>query len=487
MTPTDRSGSFQKLEKSYLIKLFSCVLPILLLACASKSSLPSALSAPRGELRTDISEIDDAAALRMARRFENAGDLGSALNMYRRAVQMAPENTAALLGVARIYGQAGAQEEAARYHRRILQLEPANSGAAAAIAEAHIFKGEARQAITFINQFLLAAPGTPGLYNTLGIAHDLEGAHGDAQLAYAEGLNMAPDDSAITSNLALSFAVIGDYQTSIALLERVLGDAAKSDEAERSIARQNLALVYALSGQLEAAEDIARTVLSEQEVQINRTFYARLPGLDSREKAQAVFLGSLPSLVEAPGEEETAPEITETSGARADGLPFLTPPLTEAEKDAAAARIVRGQGSAELPAPREKAGPEPEAGAETVTEPVAPATAATAVKEAAAEAGAVTLDEYPPYWVQLSSYRSPERARTGWDTLSAQFPDLLGGYVGYLKTYQSEEKGEFFRLMVQASETRSAANLVCTTFRAGGLDCLAIRTGGNIRLLLEVD
>lgn len=459
-------------NKAWRIRWVSAFLPVMLLACAGGNALPPPISAPKGELRTDVSKIDDATALRMARRFENAGDFSSALNMYLRALRTAPENTTALLGVARIYGQAGGQAEAARYYKRILQLEPTNSEAATAIAGALIFEGEARQAITFVNQFLISAPpGTSTLYNILGIAHDLEGAHGEAQLAYAKGLNMAPDDSAITSNLALSFAVIGDYQTSIALLERVLGDSAKSDEQGRSIARQNLALVYALSGQLDAALDIARTVLSEEEVKINRTFYARLPDLGSSEKARAVFLGTLPAPAEAAKKAGKSPE---TQDSRADQMPFSTPPSTEEERDAAAARIVQGLGTRDLPVSQ--------AAIDTAPEPTAPASASA---QLAAET--VMPDEYPPYWVQLGSYRSPERARIGWNTLSAQFPDLLGGYVGYLKTYQSEEKGEFFRLMVQASETRSAANLVCGTFRLEGMDCLAIKTGGNIRPLLEIN
>ncbi len=453
MILSGKSGFLSKVTNLHIIKLLPVLLPALLQACASGYSAPAPLSAPQGELRTDVSQIDDAMALRMARRFENAGDLTSALNMYRRALQISPESTAALLGVARIYGQAGAQEEAVRYYKRILQLEPANSEAATAIAEEHIFKGEAREAISFISQFMLVAPGTATLFNALGIAHDLEGAHGDAQLAYAEGLNMSPNDPAITSNLALSFAVREDYQTAIALLERVLGDAAANDEAGRSVARQNLALVYALSGQLDAAEDIAKTVLSPQEVQINRSFYARLAGLSSSQKARAVFLGSLPSLLES----------TETEREAADDSPAVGSPVTEEQKAAAAARIARQQGFADQL--------ELQADAETVA---VPATAAGP-------------DEYPPYWVQLGSYRSPERAKIGWNTLSAQYPVLLGGYIAYLKTYENEDKGQFFRLMVQASETRSAANLVCGSFKIVGLDCLAIKTGGNIRPLLEAD
>ena len=100
-------------------------------------------------------------------------------------------------------------------------------------------------------------------------------------------------------------------------------------------------------------------------------------------------------------------------------------------------------------------------------------------------ANAVSPDAYPPYWVQLGSYRSPERVNLGWNTLSAQFPDLLAGYLGYLQSHESETRGLFFRLMVQASETRSAANFVCETFKIAGMDCLVIETGGNIRPLLQ--
>lgn len=454
MTLTGSSVSPRNDVKFRIFKILPCFLPILLLACTSSISPPPPISAPRGELRTDVSEIDDAMAVRMAQRFENAGDLGSALNMYRRAVLLAPENVAALGGMARIYEVGGAQEEAARYHSRILRLEPKNSASAVRVAENHIFKGEARRAISFINEFMISAPGTPALYNALGIAHDLDGSHGDAQLAYSEGLNLAPEDSAITSNLALSFAVREEYQTALALLERVLGDSARNDEEGRSIARQNLALVYALSGQLETALEIAGAELSDEEVATNRTFYARLPGLDSKEKSSAVFLGSLPPERENRKKTAQAPE--------SQAGPFLGSPSNEQERDAAARRIVRGQGGAEIPAPRASIEVTP---TETIRETAA------------------GPEEYPPYWVQLGSYRSPERAGRGWATLSAQFPDLMAGYVGYLQTYQSQDRGQFFRLMVQASETRSAANLVCSTFKIEGMDCLVIKTGRNIRPL----
>lgn len=476
MTLTGSSGILRNRVKYRKYNVLTLFLTILLSACVANNSPLPPISAPRGELRTDVSKIDDAMAVRMAQRFESAGDMGSALNMYRRAVLVAPENTTALHGMARIFALAGAQEEAARYYSRILQLEPRNSRAAVNIAENHIFKGEARRAISFINEFMVSAPGTPALFNALGIAHDLDGAHGDAQLAYAAGLNLAPNDSAITSNLALSFAVREDYQTALALLERVLSDSWPSDAEGRSIARQNLALVYALSGQLETALEIAGAVLSEEEVAINRTFYARLPELDSKAKANAVFRGSLPSPQEDRAEAAIARE--EQAGPRRAGLP-LTPPSNEAERDAAASRIVRGIGldqsqdttMPELPVPEVSIqeanveAPGNEQASETVT----------------------AADDYPPYWVQLGSYRSPERARAGWNTLSAQFPDLLAGYVGYLKTFQSENRGQFFRLMVQASETRSAANLVCGTFKIEGMDCLVIRTSHDIGLLQEAE
>ncbi len=482
MTLTGNSGILGNREKFRKYNLLTLFLTILLSACAASNSPRPPISAPRGELRTDVSKINDAMAVRMAQRFESAGDMGSALNMYRRAVLVAPENITALHGMARIFALAGAQEEAARYYSRILQLEPRNSRAAVNVAENHIFKGEARRAISFINEFMVSAPGTPALFHALGIAHDLDGAHGDAQLAYAAGLNLAPNDSAITSNLALSFAVREDYQTALALLERVLSDSWQSDAEGRSIARQNLALVYALSGQLETALEIAGAVLSEEEVAINRTFYARLPELDSKAKANAVFRGSLPSPQEDHEETVIAPE--EQAGPRRAELP-LTPPSNEAERDAAASRIVRGIGldqsqdttMPELPAPEvsvqeanvEAPGPGPEQANEQASETVTAA------------------DDYPRYWVQLGSYRSPERARAGWNTLSAQFPDLLAGYVGYLKTFQSENRGQFFRLMVQASETRSAANLVCGTFKIEGMDCLVIRTSRDIGLLQEAE
>lgn len=148
MILTDKSGLIRNSENCRLFSILSVFFTILLSACAPDNSLPGPLSAPEGELRVDTSEIDDNAAVRMAQRFETAGDLASASNMYSRALQMAPENTAALLGMARIYQQAGARAESARYHKRILQIQPLNSQAAAAVAEDLIFSEKPQEAVS---------------------------------------------------------------------------------------------------------------------------------------------------------------------------------------------------------------------------------------------------------------------------------------------------------------------------------------------------
>lgn len=484
MIHSDNSGASNIHNKRLSFSLLSAFLAVLLSACSSGYSTQGPFSAPRGELRTDVAQLDDAAAVRMAQRFENAGDLSSALNMYQRALQKAPENTAALLGMARIYGVVGRRAESARYYKRILQLQPKNAQAATAVAEDLIFKDRPQEAVRFIKRFMTAAPSTAALFNLLAIAHDLEGDHGDAQLAYAEGLGMSPDDGAITSNLALSFAVREDYQTAIALLERVLDEADLGDKEGQSVARQNLALVYALSGQQEAALDIARTVLSTEEVEINRVFYARLPELSSRQKARAVFLGSLPSMLDDAEEEKAEPGSKATAEDGSAGFSILAaPPQTEAARDAAAARIIRGQYAKNTGPGEAQSG---EAAGQAAG--IAVETPEIAVQVPPGErdfaAIAVSPDAYPPYWVQLGSYRSPERTKIGWNTLSTQFPGLLAGYLAYQQIYESETRGAFFRLMVQASETRSAANLVCQTFKIAGMDCLVIETGGNIGPLL---
>ncbi|HXV73899.1 MAG TPA: hypothetical protein VD713_04140, partial [Sphingomonadales bacterium] len=115
------------------------------------------------------------------------------------------------------------------------------------------------------------------------------------------GLAMAQPGSTINTtllgNLALSLGLTGETSEAVLLLNPFIGDMSRGraglTQAQSSL-RQNLALVYALSGNINSAVEVAKSALSAEDAEYNRTFYQAIAALKGRARAKAVFMGKLP-------------------------------------------------------------------------------------------------------------------------------------------------------------------------------------------------
>ncbi len=156
-------------------------------------------------------------------------------------------------------------------------------------------------ALAALNRYLQDNPPTPELLNYKGIAHDLASDFDAAELAYRQGLAMTQPGErwhgTILGNLALSLGLEGNTSEAILLLNPFIGDMRMAREnlsPYQSGLRQNLALVYALAGNPESAVEVAKSALSEEQAEYNRTFYMAISALTGIERVKAVLLGELP-------------------------------------------------------------------------------------------------------------------------------------------------------------------------------------------------
>ena len=97
-----------------------------------------------------------------------------------------------------------------------------------------------------------------------GAVADQLGDHESAQRFYEASLKIAPDDPAVLSNLGLSYALAKD----LARAESTLRDAAAQPKADIRV-RQNLALVLALQGKFNEAENVSQKDLSPKDAAAN--------------------------------------------------------------------------------------------------------------------------------------------------------------------------------------------------------------------------
>ena len=108
-------------------------------------------------------------------------------------------------------------------------------------------------------------------YVALGIAQDQLGYHDRARLSYDAALTLAPDNAIILTNMGLSRALAGDLKEGITILERAI-----LTPGADARARQNLALLYGMGGNYEAARKLGRLDLPDEAVEANINYYRAL-------------------------------------------------------------------------------------------------------------------------------------------------------------------------------------------------------------------
>ena len=170
---------------------------------------------------------------------------------------------------------------AAGYYRNVFTRDPKNVRAAAAaalaanpdnpdvLAEAGKVKlasGDLNGAVKLLQRAADLDAQDWKVRSALGVAYDRLGNRQKAEESYQAALKISPDNAAVLNNLALSRAMAHDLAGARELLQRAVASAGSDVRV-----RQNLALVYALSGDMTQAEaltlhdlppDLARDTLA---------------------------------------------------------------------------------------------------------------------------------------------------------------------------------------------------------------------------------
>ena len=299
-----------------LVGIGAAVSCLILVACSSSSQIqpPRTLAELLGQAPVEVSarptktQLTPDSLVRMGAQLESSGDYNGAMRFYSKAIELEPNNIDALTGIGNVYLAVGIWNGGLNSFRQVRALDPRGVESAAGLAVALLLNdrpGETRQ---ILNQQMAMTGPSLKLQNLLGLAEDLKGNHGPAQKAYSAALELSPGDGEVLTNLALSFALMGAYERAEAILQRGAGTANAIP-----LAAQNLALVYALRGQIAQALETARRELSAAEVETNTPFYERLSTLSARDRARAVFFGTLPPETQVPAlpaRREAVPAVT---------------------------------------------------------------------------------------------------------------------------------------------------------------------------------
>ncbi|RWX55790.1 hypothetical protein EDI28_10680 [Photobacterium chitinilyticum] len=201
------------------------------------------------------------------------GRPGSAIDIYRQQLESRPDDVELLylLGVA--YNQTGefdlalhfldkakAQDLAVKQHVRGDILRE--------LGRAKLALGDIRQAQRDLESAADLLPASAETMNSLGVSYALQKEYGKAREAFIVALAIEPGSLEYRNNLALGWILADQPQKGIDVLYPSYLRGSSTSKT-----RQNLALAFAMKGDIEAAKMIAKQDLTKPELEKNIAYY----------------------------------------------------------------------------------------------------------------------------------------------------------------------------------------------------------------------
>jgi Flp pilus assembly protein TadD len=238
-------------------------------------------------------------------------DYQSAAKYYQNLYNRDPTDIAALLGLVKNLRYIG---QAAQSVAVLEQTEPDNLKIFAVRAEygkSLVASGRALVAIEVLVEMLEEIPDDWELLSALGIAYDLNDDSANAERSYHAALDVTPRNASVINNLALSMALSGRIDEGISLLEETMMSSLSTPHI-----RQNLALMYAMKGDMNSAQKMAEQDLPQELVDNNLKYYERFFARSSGAQSSGVVqVARLEEPVEAAIEPVIPPAAQDTTAA----------------------------------------------------------------------------------------------------------------------------------------------------------------------------
>jgi len=243
--------------------LMSVFVALMLAGCAS--------SGPAQKPGAQPLSLSQGSELRLAQAARAAGDLASAINVYRSIVASGPghDDVVVMLGDALL--EAGALDDAMDAYEKVAPDSEARLGAELGLARASLRLSQSETALAHFEKASVLAPEDARCLVGLGVALDLLDRHDEAQAKYRAVLAHEPRHVAARNDLALSLALTGHYQDAL----DVIAPLAMSSTATPRI-RQNLALIYGLMGDARKSVAMGRMDLDQSSAEANQRFFERV-------------------------------------------------------------------------------------------------------------------------------------------------------------------------------------------------------------------
>jgi Flp pilus assembly protein TadD len=421
--------------------------------------------------------------MHMADKARERGELPVAASLYRKAHDEEPQRVKPLVSLGQVLMEMQLPDQAAEAFSAGLVIDSHNLEALRGLGNARLALHQPEQAIPPLKQALSISANDFRVLNALGVAYDMSEDHPGALQYYRTGLKLAPDNTALRSNYALSLALAGKTDDALETIAPLA-----NAEVTTSQQRQTMALVYGLAGNTAEAERLSRIDLDEAAVKANMERIAAL-----RNQSPSTSEVPAPTTPEPQPAAAVSREPLQPSDVKVEPVSFK--PISNAEPAPAATQVssVPTQTASADPVALAAASDSAPAGS---TQPSAPAPAAKPEQQAAlsqasmghgpaAESGKSTAKEAAApvhtsgdaWLVQLASYLDEKQAQKGWGKLSATAPDLLSAHQPIVQEARLSDDSVVWRLRMGPYSAYSEAAGMCEQLKAHGVDCYVTSPG----------
>jgi len=211
--------------------------------------------------------------LQAGREAERASKYETAAGIYGRLYESRPEDGAVLTAFIRNMRYSGRAQQIVGYVEKQTPHLLADQNVKFEYAKALLAAGRKVESLNALKELRSQMPDQWQVFSAIGIAADSLEQYDEAMAAYQTALQISPNNEVVMNNMAMSQASAGHLLDAIDTLERAAGINRTNPHI-----RQNLALLYAINGDVARAQTLAAMDLDVSDVETNLSFYRRFEG-----------------------------------------------------------------------------------------------------------------------------------------------------------------------------------------------------------------
>lgn len=231
----------------------------------------------------DVPSLEEA-LLTSAKKADETRQYRTAVGFYKQLLEKNPNNSLYQYHLATSMRKAGMYEESIAEYNKLLDNPEHKVEALEGIALSLMAQGEYERAGDKLAEVMELDAARKGAINAIGILFTIKGMYHEARQYFEEALVVDPGNVFVLNNMALMEALDRRFDESLRLIREAKSKAGRTSPEAVQL-DMNMALVYAIKGDLDGARAAAAPHLTEPQLLNNMGYYSYLAQDDNMAKS----------------------------------------------------------------------------------------------------------------------------------------------------------------------------------------------------------